>query len=492
DFFISVAQTNVSIGPLFLWAIEVGEGKVDEVKGSRTSGTALTIDAIISLEPVGLVDGADLCRLRCSLFIRSTVDRLDMPVAREPQHPNPEWRLLQEVMDLRTNLANVRKTFRDTTLAKYVMNQEIERLADVPSLVTVHNLRAHNSRIHDVIWSPEDNYLISVGADNCIIIWDTMKGLIHNTVDATGFQPLTAAIVADMDLLFAGGLSSTVVCLTHRHRLPDDGYSEYTTNVVYEHSGKISFIYCIGRTHILTGADTDGAIVWDVEKVKQLQHFPHPRTDIQCVESLREDAATFLTGSSDSLIRQFDRRQANSLVGIFSGHESDVTCIRALPAGNCFVSGSEDTFVNLYDLRLDSPLCRYSKPYRLADMNRANLTYRTTEAESAGAGEAKTATRMSMASGVSLNEETVGSEEKVKFSTLPGVCDLAVSSSGRLVISGCKDSVIYFWDLLDPNACLAHQVEQGPVVKVTMSNRKTGLALLTWDQKTRLRIVRPQ
>ncbi|VDP75424.1 unnamed protein product [Echinostoma caproni] len=96
--------------------------------------------------------------------------------------------------------------------------------------------------------------------------------------------------------------------------------------------------------------------------------------------------------------------------------------------------------------------------------------------------------------GVGMDPETVGQiqiDESHRANTA-AVCDLAVSNSGRLIITGCRNSTVYYWDLIQPNGCLHHETEVGPVVRLAMSNKKTALLMMTWDEKSRIRIMRPR
>ncbi|TPP64832.1 hypothetical protein FGIG_04151 [Fasciola gigantica] len=374
-----------------------------------------------------------------------------------------ECRLLAQIVELKEQLQVQQRKAKEPNFPKIVSDANLPMYPQLPLLTPVYQLRAHTSKVHDVIWTPTDKFVLTVGGEGCIVIWEAQSGLIHNVVDVSSIQPLTASATGNGERLFCGGLCANVVLYTNKHQSPEDGYSIYENSLVYEHSGQVSNIHCMGDEELLTTAISDGALLWDVERVKVVKRFEHPYSVVQSLCLSPTDKRLFLTGSEDGTIRLWDVRTPDKPTVLFEAHHADVNCVKFLPNGSNFVSGSEDTMMHLYDLRTDVTLARYIHPHLGAHSN-------TLDSET------------------SLPQPSDETEQP----NSPAVCDLAVSSSGRLIISGCRNSMVHFWDLIQPDECLHQEPEIGPVMRLAMSNQKTALVMMTWDEKSRIRIMRPR
>ncbi|CAL8077193.1 unnamed protein product [Calicophoron daubneyi] len=377
--------------------------------------------------------------------------------------PNEEeLKLLAEIVHLKERLQTAQNKVR--VRGKELKESNLPIYQQVPFLTPLYHLKAHTSKVHDVVWSPGDKYVLTIGAEGCIVLWETQTGLIHNVVDASSIQPLTAtALSDDAEKIFCGGLCANVVLYNSKHRPPEDGYSYYENNLVYEHTGQVNTILCHQQTKLITTSLSDGALVWDIEKVRITGRFPHNNCSVQSLTLLTEEGNSFLTGSDDGVVRRWDIRQPGVLVCSFEPHQSDVNCIRPFPNGENFVTGSEDAFIHLYDLRTDVTLARFFDPYIASQ-------------------QSQDVTESSM---------TAPPEDPVRPEA-PAVCDIAVSTSGRMLLAGGRDSIVYFWDIAQPDQCLHREVEIGPVMKLVMSHKKTALVMMTWDPRSRIRIMRPR
>ena len=144
---------------------------------------------------------------------------------------------------------------------------------------------------------------------------------------------------------------------------------------------------------------------------------------------------------------------------MFEGHESAVTSIALVPEndGQYFVSGSDDTWSCLYDIRGDNLVARYSDPvWREMEVGREGLD----------------------------DGEAVRPEP-------PSVSSVSVSKSGRLIFSGCKDGVIYCFDIFYPEKCICYREESGPISSMSISHQGNGIACAVWDDKNRIRLWVP-
>lgn len=398
--------------------------------------------------------------------------------------PDTEVRtLLREIMNLRSRLSDSRTNEFDVTIANKVESRNIEQLASVSTLSSVYTLKAHSGRIHSICWSADDSILMSVGADSFLCLWDVRSGLIKNLIDTTLTQATCADANSTLNAIYCGGLYATVEAYTLSHRAPEDGYSEYSPTTLFEHGGRINSINCIGDTRLLTSACADGAVLWDISEVMQINKFPHT-TDVNCTLPMSPGGDSFVSGSADGIPRLWDVRLPNPLVCIMSGHESELTCMQRLPNETSFVTGSDDTEMHLYDIRIDCPIGRYFKNDKPVGMKR-NSQKRGSSLSMDGGDE-----------GVARHTDTrttgpLGDDDSAGRAT-QGITGLGVSTSGRIVLTGCRDSTVCIWDLCnEASPALVHQ-EQGPIMDLKMANEKFAMALLTWDEKTKLQIMLPQ
>jgi len=69
----------------------------------------------------------------------------------------------------------------------------------------------------------------------------------------------------------------------------------------------------------------------------------------------------FVTGSLDKCSYLWDVRSGEAELS-FTGHTSDINCVKFFPNGQAFASGSDDGTVRLYDLRGDRELMVYQQP----------------------------------------------------------------------------------------------------------------------------------
>ncbi|ONM07586.1 GTP binding protein2 [Zea mays] len=114
----------------------------------------------------------------------------------------------------------------------------------------------------------------------------------------------------------------------------------------------------------------------------------------------------FVSGSCDTTVRLWDIRIASRAVRTYHGHEDDVNSVKFFPDGHRFGTGSDDGTCRLFDMRTGHQLQVYS---REPDRN--------------------------------SNE-------------LPTVTSIAFSISGRLLFAGYSNGDCYVWDTLLAEVCI--------------------------------------
>ncbi|VDQ16012.1 unnamed protein product [Trichobilharzia regenti] len=360
-----------------------------------------------------------------------------------------ELRLLNEIINLRDKLQNARIKSHEVSLLRQAVEANLQQITNLPMLTVVHNLKAHTNRVHDIVWVPNDRYVLTVGSEGCIVIWDPKIGLIHNVYDASKIQPITVAATNDAQSLFCGGLCATVVLANKVEQPPEDGYSYYDSKSVYEHSGQINCILCMNDNQLLTCSVGDGALIWDIERVKVIGRYSHSTSQVTTACFLHDDSSTFLTADEEGVIHHWDIRKSDNSVSCFEGHQADARPITS--------SGDNEVTVVASGLQPTTPT---TPAYAASPMTQAT--------------------------------SIMNYSDNIQRQDVPAVNDLAVSNSGRLVISGCNDWNIYYWDLSRSDKCVRYDTEIGPVMKLAMSNKRNALAMMTWDPKVKINIMRPR
>lgn len=148
----------------------------------------------------------------------------------------------------------------------------------------------------------------------------------------------------------------------------------------YELVGHDGYLSCCafvgaGGKAMLTSSGDSTCILWDAERAVRKQTFKDHSADVmRCGEedssshllpptppprrsvSLHPtDPNVFASGSCDSTVRVWDIR-LNSCVRTFTGHISDINSVEFFPSGTVVGSGSDDSSCRLFDLRSCGPI----------------------------------------------------------------------------------------------------------------------------------------
>jgi WD40 repeat protein len=118
----------------------------------------------------------------------------------------------------------------------------------------------------------------------------------------------------------------------------------------------------------------------------------------------------FVSGSCDTTVRLWDIRIASRAVRTYHGHEGDVNSVKFFPDGHRFGTGSDDGTCRLFDMRTGHQLQVYSR------------------------------------------------EPDRNDNELPTVTSIAFSISGRLLFAGYSNGDCYVWDTLLAEVCIFYHL----------------------------------
>lgn len=311
---------------------------------------------------------------------------------------------------------------------------------------------APDGKLAGLSWMPTDDaYVLSILQDGRLIIWDVKRTAKVYFIAMNSYL-VCGGFSADGKHMAIGGLDNVVSVFT----VPDlkgefDPVSTETPNKKERHTGFIADIKYLGNDMILSGGGDKSVMLWDANKAG-LDKDPvstftghgmcNPEEsggDVLSIATHPGETNTFLTGSSDSYVKLWDRRMpttSNQCAMTYAGHSYSVTTIKYMPSGNAFVTASDDGTCGVFDLRCQARVQQLAGP---------------------GSGDRKT---------------------RKKYTAI------TVSASGRYVLSGNAVGSIHVWDLLNlgdkPNDELVYHTEnndEGAIV--ALETAPTGTAIIS-------------
>jgi len=314
----------------------------------------------------------------------------------------------------RDRLRNMKQQLED--LMRQVKEKHFERknvdglfqvqnnLGELPKstqILTRKILKGHFGKVYAMHWGKIDDTpanqdpeklstnLVSASQDGKLLIWN---GLTANKLQAIAlrsawvmtcsFEPEAGHHVA------CGGLDN--VCSIYR-----TGSEESTTHplTLSAHDGYLSCCRFLNAREIITSSGDSTCMIWDIERSSGKGTFTDHSGDVMSVSINPTDPNVFVSGSCDTTAKVWDIREGKC-VQTFVGHQSDINSVQFLANGQSFVTGSDDAYCRLFDMRC------------YCEIN--NFT-----------------------------DETI----------LCGITSVATSNSGRLLFAGYDDFNCFVWDV---------------------------------------------
>jgi WD40 repeat protein len=124
------------------------------------------------------------------------------------------------------------------------------------------------------------------------------------------------------------------------------------------HDGYVAsaaFVPALGAARLLTASGDGTCIVWDIARRAPALRCTDHGGDVMSIAAQPTSADIFVSGSVDGTARLWDARVSGArAIATFVGHEGDVNAVAFSRNGMCFATGSEDSFVRLFDVRSSS------------------------------------------------------------------------------------------------------------------------------------------
>ena len=144
-------------------------------------------------------------------------------------------------------------------------------------------------------------------------------------------------------------------------------------------------------------------------------------------------AKLFVSGSCDTTAKLFDIREKNHALCSYEGHKADVNSTHFLGEQQAFLTGSDDGTVNLWDLRSQSCIAKYSQ------------------------------------------------EENSSC-----IVDVTASGTGRFILASLDDKICVAWDTLTGEKVQTLVGHEKRISSLSVSPNGSALCTASWDRTLRI------
>lgn len=276
-----------------------------------------------------------------------------------------------ETETLRREIAHLKVRYMDATLS--------DTAASSPGVpYYTHKARqifkGHSGKVYQMRLTCNNQYLVSVGQDEFVIIWDAHTSNKVDAIQLTQSFATTCAVNSTCTRLAVGGLANSC-CI---YSLNDYYYDEHNKvqgnsgmsrlqsriplSIIKGHTELISEVIFLSDKHLLSSSSDMTIRIWDAVKGDDLIRYDGHLGGVNSIVANPINNNIFGSVSTDRTVKLWDTR-ARISVNTFYGHTGDVTQVKFFPDGNIIVSSSDDGTIRFFDLRSDCQLdARYIDP----------------------------------------------------------------------------------------------------------------------------------
>ncbi len=202
-------------------------------------------------------------------------------------------------------------------------------------------LNEANHQVINASYSLQGNYLVTVGSDNNIIIWNARTGIIYRTLAALRSFPVSAVFDEEKDILASAGGSDTVI-LWHP-----------STSAAYAflkgHKGKINSVTISSDGRYLASGGADHkVIVYNLSDYKLLYTLIGHDMEVTGV-SFSPDGKLLATAGADKKLILWSMDQGKMIVSK-EVQKAAIRCVRFDPNGNSIATGGDDSNIIISDV----------------------------------------------------------------------------------------------------------------------------------------------
>ncbi|XP_019386797.1 PREDICTED: cilia- and flagella-associated protein 57 isoform X1 [Crocodylus porosus] len=123
------------------------------------------------------------------------------------------------------------------------VNGNVIHIYSTTSFENINNLKGHNGKVRSVIWSADDNKLISCGTDGAVYEWSLLTGNRESECVLKTCSYSSVAISPDTKIIFAVGSDQTLKEISDSSILREvPTFDVVYTAIVVSHSGRMVFV----------------------------------------------------------------------------------------------------------------------------------------------------------------------------------------------------------------------------------------------------------
>ena len=203
-------------------------------------------------------------------------------------------------------------------------------------------LRGHESGVHGVAFSPDENRIVSGSFDHTVRVWDARSG-----VELADLRGHTAAVTSvafspSGDRVVSGSDDKTIRVW--------DARSGAEMVVLYGHTNRVTSVaFSPDGDCIVSGSQDQTVRVWDASSGAELAIFRGHENFVESV-AFSPGGNQIASGSRDQTVRVWDVRSSVAHA-VLRGHKSGVSSVAFSLGGDRIVSGSQDQTVRVWDAR---------------------------------------------------------------------------------------------------------------------------------------------
>jgi len=213
---------------------------------------------------------------------------------------------------------------------------------------------AHTAMVRELIFTSDGSYLISVGDDKVVRVWDVKSGKIAKSIRGEigkGSEGMlyAATLSPDRNMLAVGGYSATNSIRIHSLR------SGEVIRLLKGHTDVILALAFSPDGNLLASGSYDKTVrIWDVASGECKRILKGHTNSVSSV-AFSPDGSGLVSASYDKTLRLWDigraeQDRAESVSNIvMNNHAKEINCASYSPDGKYIASGSDDNTIGLWD-----------------------------------------------------------------------------------------------------------------------------------------------
>jgi WD40 repeat protein len=340
-------------------------------------------------------------------------------------------------------------------------------------------LSGHESTVHSVAVTSDNTRAVTGSADATARVWNLKTGVLERVLEG-GHKDLVSsvAVTTSTGLAVTGswdGIARVFDLKTGAKLRELTGHTSDINGVAVSPDGN----------RVVTTSQDQTARIWDINTGAELFQLRGHTGFVQSVAVTKDGV---VTGSSDTTVRIWDLN-TGSEVKVLKGHLGTVHSVAVTPDGNRLLTGSWDNTARLWDLKTGNVirvLSGHAGPiYAVATDGARGVT--ASQDGTTRVWDLKTGTEVARLRGHQARVSKQVSPTGAEASSGP-VRSVAMTSDGKLLITGGEDRTTRVWDLSRWGVLKAHKGRVTSVAIapsgshfVTGSDDKTAQV---WDLRT--------